>query len=136
MNFYFFTFSELFSKKITIYIEYPVINGRTHPEIIHCLITRPSATTPLRIDAWENIQRDPNDIRYGYIWHVICKNFSNFMPLFGVSRKKICGTEQKLKSFKNHETSAQKLSLMSNIQSSIQMSSSMRVELRMSFKLI
>ena len=38
------------------------------------------------------------------------------MPLFGVSRKKLCGTEQKLKGFKNHETSAQKLSLMSNIQ--------------------
>ena len=45
------------------------------------------------------------------------REFSNFMPLFGVSRKKLCGTEQKLKGFKNHETSAQKLSLMSNIQS-------------------
>ena len=44
------------------------------------------------------------------------QKFSNFMPLFGVSRKKLCGTEQKLKGFKNHETSAQKLSLMSNIQ--------------------
>ena len=34
----------------------------------------------------------------------------------GFHEKKLCGTEQKLKGFKNHETSAQKLSLMSNIQ--------------------
>ena len=68
-------------------IEYPVINGRKHPEIIHSFFARPSATTPLRIDAWENIQRDPNDIRYGYIWHVICENFQISCHFLGFHEK-------------------------------------------------
>ena len=70
-------------------------NGRKHPEIIHSFSPDHPQQHLCWIDAWENIQRDPNDNK---IWiYMACnlRKFSNFMPLFGVSRKKLCGTETK-----------------------------------------